>query len=140
MSLSIATKLSLNYDLWANSHLQGKRGISQSPERPGISPSPSPSHPPQSLFLPLFADQSRRAGLCYWPPMPIATQAAGVRRICLIIIRVDGGVAEMKGANHSAALSKVCLPGWGVLDLSPPPPPACCCVRHTFTSRARRDA
>lgn len=62
--------------------------------------------------------------------MPVATQAAGVRRICLIIIQLDffmGGVLvgvgvwgsvglalKMKEANHRAPLSKVCLPGWGV--------------------------
>lgn len=57
--------------------------------------------------------------MCFWPPMPIATQAAGVRCICLIIIRLDRGVLKMKETNHRAPLSKVCLPGWGVLDLSP---------------------
>lgn len=57
--------------------------------------------------------------LCFWPPMPIATQAAGVQCICLIIIRLDRGVLKMKEANHRAPLSKVCLPDWGVLDLSP---------------------
>lgn len=78
--------------------------------------------------------------MCFWPPMPIATQAAGVRCICLIIIRLDRGVLKMKETNHRAPLSKVCLPGWGVLDLSPlsslsfvastpaPPPPL---LHHT---------
>lgn len=81
--------------------------------------------------------------MCFWPPMPIATQAAGVRCICLIIIRLDRGVLKMKETNHRAPLSKVCLPGWGVLDLSPlsslslswhptsaPPPPL---LHHTHT-------
>lgn len=94
-------------DLWANWSLSWERGEFH-----------------RALTPP---DPSRRAGLnlslCCWPPMPVATQAAGVRCICLIIIRRDGGVLEMKEANHRAPLSKVCLPDWGVLDLSPLPPP-----------------
>lgn len=74
--------------------------------------------------------------------MPIATQAAGVRCICLIIIQLDGGVLKMKEANHRAPLSKVCLPDWGVLDLSPlsslfcgihHPPHHLCSISHTHT-------
>lgn len=83
---------------------------------PAISHSLCPSVPPPSGPVETCRFEP---SMCFWPPMPIATQAAGVRCICLIIIRLDRGVLKMKETNHRAPLSKVCLPGWGVLDLSP---------------------